>query len=138
MLVDEILVRGEPGLVDWQTKLTDSFPVMLANSKRSGTAKVAPQLADKGHCASKNTYFHGVKVHFLAARRPDRMPLPEAIGLSAGSANDLTIMRPIFAQLRNCRIFGDKAFLFDDQLFHFGGHDLISVEPHSIFIICSF
>lgn len=99
--------------LDLSTKLVDSFPVVIANAKRSNRAKVAPKLADKGRCASKNMYFYGVKVHMIAVRKAGTLPVPEAIGLSKASVNDLTAARPIFAQMHNCRIFGDK--IYSDQ-----------------------
>lgn len=42
-------------------RIADSFPVMMAKEKRSSQAKVAPQVADKGYCSSKDTFYHGVK-----------------------------------------------------------------------------
>lgn len=39
-----------------------SFPVMMAKEKRSSQATVAPQVADKGYCSSKNTFYYGVKL----------------------------------------------------------------------------
>jgi len=43
-------------------RIADSFPVMMAKEKRSSQATVAPQLADKGYCSSKNTFYYGVKL----------------------------------------------------------------------------
>ncbi len=37
--------------------LTDSLPIIL--SKRPYKAKVAPELADKGFCKTKQLYYHG-------------------------------------------------------------------------------
>jgi hypothetical protein len=36
---------------------------------RSATARVAPNLANKGYSAGKRQYFHGVKLHVLAFSR---------------------------------------------------------------------
>ena len=37
--------------------LIDSLPVMLAKGTRSSTARVAKEVADKGFCASKSSYY---------------------------------------------------------------------------------
>lgn len=66
-------------------RIADSFPVMMAKEKRSSQAKVAPQIADKGYCSSKDTFYHGVKLHIVAEKRPGTMPLPDRVGLTAGS-----------------------------------------------------
>ncbi len=36
--------------------------------KRSSQAKVAPQIADKGYCSSKDTFYHSVKLHVVAQK----------------------------------------------------------------------
>lgn len=94
--------------IDPQTKLADSLPVILANSQRSSRAKVAPEYADKGRCSTKIMWYYGVKIHVVATR--SGIPLPDAIGLSPASANDLSVMRPLFARMRHCRLFADKIF----------------------------
>lgn len=91
-------------------RLVDSMPVVMAHEKRSSQAKVAPELANKGYCASKKMYFYGVKVHLLGFRRPGTLPLPDYIGLSPGADNDLTVLRQILPQLRDCELYGDKIY----------------------------
>ena len=91
-------------------RLVDSFPVVMAREKRSSRAKVAPELANKGYCASKKMYFYGVKVHLLALRRPGTLPVPDYIGLSPGADNDLTVLRSILPRLRDCEVYGDKIY----------------------------
>ena len=109
-LVEQVLADcSRQGVLD-HIRLVDSFPVVLAQEKRSGTAKVAPALANKGYCSSKNMYFYGVKVHLLAFRRPGTLPLPDYIGLSAGAENDLSVLRGILPQLRDCELYGDKIY----------------------------
>jgi hypothetical protein len=90
--------------------IVDSFPVAIANSKRSGFAKVAPHFADKGICATKSGYYYGVKVHIIACRRPGTIPVPNYIGLSPASHNDLTVLKYILPQLKNASLFGDKIY----------------------------
>ena len=88
--------------------LTDSLPIIL--SKRPYQAKVAPQAADKGYCASKQLYYYGLKFHLLGADRYQRMPLPEQMQFSPASANDLTVLKTVVAGLQNRLIVGDKIY----------------------------
>ena len=109
-LLEQVLEDFVPqGVLD-DMRLVDSFPVVMAHEKRSSQAKVAPELANKGYCASKKMYFYGVKVHLLAFRRPGTLPLPDYIGLSPGSDNDLAVFRSILPRLRDCEVYGDKIY----------------------------
>lgn len=90
--------------------LVDSMPIVLAASKRSGQARVAAEIANKGRCASKNMYFYGVKVHLVAVQRPGGLPLPAYIGLSPGAAHDLSVLRHLVPHLRQCHLYGDKIY----------------------------
>ena len=92
-------------------RIADSFPVMMAKEKRSTQAKVAPEIADKGYCSSKDTFYHGVKLHVVAQQRPGTVPLPDRVGLSAGSENDLTTLRQVLPFLQDGQLYGDKAYV---------------------------
>lgn len=109
-LIEQVLEDFAPEGVLEQVRLVDSMPVILARNSRSSTAKVAPELANKGYCASKKMYFYGVKVHLLALRRPGTLPLPDYIGLSPGADNDLSVLRRILPRLRDCELYGDKIY----------------------------
>lgn len=37
------------------TYLLDSMPIIVANGRRSGSAKTAKEICNKGYCASKDT-----------------------------------------------------------------------------------
>lgn len=91
-------------------RLVDSMPVMLAQQPRSSRAKVASGFADKGYCASKKRYYYGVKVHLIGLRRPGGMPLPEYIGMTPASENDLVALRRVLPQLCDGDLFGDKIY----------------------------
>jgi hypothetical protein len=88
--------------------LIDSLPIIL--SKRPYQAKVALGVADKGFCSTKNLYYHGVKFHFLGPDRFGKMPLPEQMQFSPGSANDLTVLKTVLPRLYNRWVVGDKIF----------------------------
>jgi hypothetical protein len=109
-LIEQIRAHADLDGLDQRTMIVDSFPVVVASSKRGVSPRLAPELVNKGHCASKGLFFHGCKIHIIAQRRPGGMPLPFAIGLYKASENDLTAARPLLARLGNCRVFADKAY----------------------------
>lgn len=109
-LVEQVLEDFASEGVLEQVRLVDSMPVVMAHEKRSSQAKVAPELANKGYCASKEMYFYGVKVHLLAFRRPGTLPVPDYIGLSPGADNDLTVLRSVLPWLHDCEVYGDKIY----------------------------
>lgn len=88
--------------------LIDSLPIITCSGKRAG--KVAPELTDKGFCSTKNLYYYGAKLHSIAFRRPNALPLPEFLILTPASENDLNAIRHILPKLKNRTFFGDKIF----------------------------
>ena len=56
-------------------RITDSMPIVIAGAKRSGTAKAASEIADKGYCGSKKMWYYGVKLHMLTIARAFSMPV---------------------------------------------------------------
>jgi len=98
---------GEPEL----DHLIDSMPVMLARGGHAYTAGVARDVADVGYCASKRTYFHGVRLHTIARRRCGRLPLPQHIWLREGSCHDLRSVREQEVAVPRSSLIGDKAYL---------------------------
>ena len=91
-------------------RLVDSMPIILAGEKRSDKAKVALCLANKGYCASKKMYYHGVKLHLVAITRWQRLPWPEYINISPGAESDLTMLRPVLPELYDTELYGDKIY----------------------------
>ena len=61
-LTEAAIAEVDDGELIETLRIADSFPVMMAKEKRSSQAKVAPQIADKGYCSSKDTFCHGVKL----------------------------------------------------------------------------
>ena len=115
MFAFELLIEEQLNNCAWQIqptddRLIDSVPVMLAKGTRSNRARVAPDLADTGFCATKQQHYRGVKLHFIAARRFKKLPLPERIHLSHASQHDLAALRELNPLLSNCSLFGDKAY----------------------------
>ncbi|MDX2282764.1 MAG: transposase [Bacteroidia bacterium] len=88
--------------------LGDSLPVMTCSARRRG--QVAPELADKGYCASKGLHYYGVKLHALALRREGALPLPLFAAITPASVHDLTAMRPVIEAARPAALVLDKAY----------------------------
>jgi hypothetical protein len=97
--------------------LTDSLPIIL--SRQPDSAKVALSMADKGYCATKKLYYHGLKCHLLATDRLGRLPLPRHVQFTAASENDLTALRQTASALETVALVCDKAYAsgpFSEQL----------------------
>lgn len=92
-------------------RLIDSFPVIMANAKRSSRARVANEFANKGYCASKKLWYYGVKVHILGIRRTGTLPLADFIGVTPAGDHDLNAFRQISPCLENCKLFADMAYI---------------------------
>ena len=110
VLIEYLSSYAESEGINFNVSLIDSMPIVLANAKRSQQAKVAKGLCNKGRCASKNMYYYGVKLHVMGFRRSGTIPLPEYIGLTPASDNDLTIFRTIAPLVNNREIYADKAY----------------------------
>ena len=93
-----------------QTWLVDSEPIVLAQQPRSGAARVAPEAADKGYCASKKQYYYGIKLHLLARHRAGTLPLPERVIISRASEGDLSVLKLYTAQLPEGELYADKIY----------------------------
>jgi hypothetical protein len=90
--------------------IIDSMPVMLARGGHAYAARVARDVSNVGYCASKRTYFHGVRLHTIAHRRCGVMPLPMQVWLREGSCHDLQSVREQAIRLPGSALIGDKAF----------------------------
>jgi len=115
LLIEQLLVSGAWQIGASDDRLIDSVPVMLARGTRANRGRVAPELADTGFCATKQQHYRGVKLHFIAARRIAKLPLPEKIHLSAASQHDLAALREVSPSLpQGCGLFADKAYFHAD------------------------
>ena len=91
-------------------RIADSMPIILAKEKCSSQASVAGELADKGYCFSKGTFFYGVKLHAVGHRKRCTMPVLECVRLTPGSENDLTALRRVAWTLEGGQFYGDRAY----------------------------
>lgn len=92
-------------------RLIDSMPIMIAKAQRSGSAKAAGELANKGYNSTKKTYYYGVKLHILGIRQPGALPLPDYIGLTPASEADINVLKEIASELYETPIYADKAYI---------------------------
>ena len=112
----ELLITEFAQMSAWQIqstddRLVDSLPIMLAKGKRANRARIAPDLADVGFCATKGEYYRGVKLHLIAARRLEQLPVAEKMHFSPASQHDLAALRELDPQLpENCALFADRAY----------------------------
>jgi IS5 family transposase len=115
LLIERLLKSAAWQIQSTDDRLIDSVPVMLARGTRANRGRVAPELADTGFCATKQQHYRGVKLHFIAARRSARLPLPEKIHLSRASMHDLAALREASPSLpAGCALFADKAYFHDE------------------------
>ena len=113
LLVDTLLQRAHPQLAGADDRVIDSLPVILARSSRATNARVAREIADKTFCASKNLWYHGVKLHVQAVRRCRLLPLPEAL-LDRSFMSRPHGFGQMNLRLGNCALFADKAYACQD------------------------
>lgn len=109
-LITEMLREPVERLAAQADRLVDSLPIVLAKWPRSGAAKVAKDVASQGYCATKRSYYYGVKLHTVALRRTNKLPLPALLHLSRASEHDLTVLRQLDPDLGSGYLFGDKAY----------------------------
>ncbi|MEM6320188.1 MAG: transposase, partial [Bacteroidota bacterium] len=95
---------------DVMASVVDSMPIILAKGPRSFRAKVAPQQCDKGYCATKKLHYYGVKLHVMGYSIFHKLPLPEYVGISPASNNDLTVFKPLWESIHHRAIFADKIY----------------------------
>jgi hypothetical protein len=106
-LTEELILLGEARFTGIE-QAVDSLPIIVANQARSGTAKAAGGLCDKGYCATKKLYYYGVKLHAVGTLRPGKLPFPSALYCSRASDYDLTMAKAFIR--KGHRLYGDKAY----------------------------
>jgi len=90
--------------------LMDSMPIIVANEQRSGSAKTAKGLCDKGYCSSKKMYFYGVKLHVLGQKQYKALPQVRMACVERASENDITVAKSQLRPVRNMDIYADKIY----------------------------
>lgn len=111
-LVEILLTSSIPEDCILEQSVLDSMPIITCSGKRS--AKVAPELTDKGYCSTKSMYYHGIKLHMLGFRRDGKLPHPEQILFTPASVNDITVYKQAWSTIENRTFFGDKIYMDHD------------------------
>jgi len=110
LIIEALMVRIPDGNA-LPFHLIDSLPIVVANEKRSGRAKAAGLMCNKGYCDSKKMFYYGVKLHVLGQKYCHSLPFPTAVCLSSASDADLTIAKQHFEPfLHDTVLVGDKAY----------------------------
>ena len=109
VLVDDLVHQLQNRSCHHHISLVDSLPIIV--SKRPYQAKVASDWADKGFCATKKLYYHGLKLHFVGFDRRETIPLPEHFHFTPASANDLTVLKQTtLPYVEQRTLVGDKIY----------------------------
>jgi len=97
--------------LDHSDFVIDSLPVVVAKTSRSGRAKAAAEMCNKGYCASKDMWYYGVKLHTLAQCNNKSLPTPANMTVSKASEHDLPVAKhELLDGVSDIRVFGDTAF----------------------------
>jgi IS5 family transposase len=110
LLINQQLTSAGRRVAETADRLIDSLPIMLAIGTRANRARVARELADTGFCATKQIHYRGVKLHLIAARRSQRLPLPERFALTRASQHDIAALRELDPTFGPYGLFADKAY----------------------------
>ncbi|MGM9735181.1 MAG: transposase [Candidatus Cryptobacteroides sp.] len=109
-LLKQLTSSYKPDGCDEDTLIVDSMPIMTCMG-RNRIGKVAPEIADKGYCSTKNQYYYGMKLHLVGMRVKGHIPFPYQLVLSPASENDLTVFkRECVPSLAGKTIFADKIY----------------------------
>jgi len=91
--------------------LLDSMPVIVANEKRSGNAKTAGELCNKGYCSSKGMYYYGVKLHAFVQKQYQTLPKPFAVWVTPAADADISAAKENDDIISDINLFADKAYI---------------------------
>jgi len=105
-----LTLQDQPALSAAIDFMLDSMPIIVANNKRSSSARTAREFCNKGYCASKDMYYYGVKLHILAQSNPGSLPVSSVVSLSAASECDLTIGKQMLCDIHDINVYADKIY----------------------------
>jgi hypothetical protein len=124
----QILVSEQDMDVTVIDHIMDSLPIMVANGRRSGSAKVASDICDKGYCASKDTYYYGVKLHSLNQKQYHSLPKPTMFGVTPASVSDITFAKEALYDVHDIDIYGDKIYNDSDWFEYMREHNNVNIS----------
>lgn len=111
-LLDYLLPRLPTTNIIESLQAIDSLPIIMARAGRADGAKVAREIADKGYCATKKLYYHGIKLHAVVAKGCGCLPLLRQCEFSAASEHDVCSLRRQLPMLESTRLVADKAYFY--------------------------
>ncbi len=126
-LLGKLTVDYAPAGASHSIALVDSMPIISCSAKRPG--KVAPEVVDKGYGSTKSIYYHGVKLHMMARRVVDGLPVPEGLILTPASESDLNVLRDNWSESPEWVFFADKAFQNTAMQQAMAGHETELLSP---------
>ena len=91
----------------------DSMPIMMAKGSRSINAKVAKEIAEHGYCATKKTYYHGLKYHALnvVASEP-KLPHACLTTIPSAANHDYEVFKnELLPKISHAKCYLDSAYL---------------------------
>ena len=109
-ILAQIVVYEQDMDTDVIDHIIDSLPIIVANERRSGSAKTASDICNKGYCASKDMYYYGVKLHSLSQKQYHTLPKLALFGVTPASVSDITFAKENLGGVRNIDIYGDKIY----------------------------
>ena len=87
--------------------IVDSFPVAACQNCRIFRAKLLRGEEYRGYCASKNSFFYGLKVHVVTSVNGN----PVEVFFSAGNESDISAFRKFNLDLPpGSRVYADRAY----------------------------
>lgn len=108
--------------------LIDSMPIMLAVRGRSYRAKVAVEFANQSYCATKEIWYHGLKLHLLGRKQYQKLPKPEIMKITAAAEHDLRVLQELEGKIIG-NLFADKAYKDEKTEREFKEQEVIICTP---------
>lgn len=99
----------QPDTMTTSTIVTDSFPVVTGAGGRKPSSCTI--LSNKARCATKQMFYHGIKVHIGALEQAGTLPIPYYIIVSPAATHDKTAQQQELEDLRNAIVVADKAYV---------------------------
>lgn len=96
--------------------VVDSCPIMLATNSRSNRGVIGKEDGICSLCrnATKNQWYHGVKLHVFGRLRPGTLPVPRSMHVSNSTLCDLWAAKQIVLDckpIENGILYADRAYI---------------------------
>ena len=124
----QILISEQEMDADVIDHIIDSLPIIVANSRRSGSAKTASDICNKGYCASKGMYYYGVKLHPLSQKQYHTLPKLALFGVTPAAVSDITFAKETLYDVHDIDIYGDKIYNDADWFDYMRKHNNVNIS----------